>query len=171
MGGEKRCLCLLLTLQCGSPPHGRGKVFVHQVSPLDVGITPAWAGKRVLSSNCWFFAQDHPRMGGEKSRPSLSLFLGVGSPPHGRGKVLLLHHLCKWRRITPAWAGKSARRVDLSDEDQDHPRMGGEKQSGRAGKNRLHGSPPHGRGKGRLSILSSSATGITPAWAGKSMLT
>ena len=32
------------------------------------------------------------------------------------------------------------------------------------------GSPPHGRGKGRLRAARSAAAGITPAWAGKSAL-
>ena len=127
MGGEKRCLGLLLTLQCGSPPHGRGKVFVHQVSPLDVGITPAWAGKRVLSSNCWFFAQDHPRMGGEKFCCCTISASGVGSPPHGRGKVPAVS-ICPTRtRITPAWAGKSNQAGLEKIVYMDHPRMGGEK--------------------------------------------
>ena len=45
--------------------------------------------------------------------------------------------------------------------------MGGEKSGIPAAITLAQGSPPRGRGKGRLSILSSIATGITPAWAGK----
>ena len=46
VGGEKRVQEILRKLETGSPPRGRGKVFVEVVHDLLVGITPAWAGKR-----------------------------------------------------------------------------------------------------------------------------
>ena len=53
VGGEKPCSFFSIKVSWGSPPRGRGKVFVHQVSPFDVGITPAWAGK-CPASQPWF---------------------------------------------------------------------------------------------------------------------
>ena len=54
MGGEKQELFWALLCASGSPPHGRGKVVLHCGVLLDVGITPAWAGKspnRILWNN------------------------------------------------------------------------------------------------------------------------
>ena len=66
-------------------------------------------------------------MGGEKP----FLFYGgssdSGSPPRGRGKVLV-HHVAPFDvGITPAWAGKSYRLIEICVCVQDHPRVGGEK--------------------------------------------
>lgn len=46
VGGEKQNVKVCQHFRTGSPPRGRGKVkhVLHAV--LDVGITPAWAGKR-----------------------------------------------------------------------------------------------------------------------------
>ena len=44
--GEKRGLILRITALQGSPPRMRGKVEVHCHTIFDVGITPAYAGKR-----------------------------------------------------------------------------------------------------------------------------
>ena len=71
-------------------------------------------------------------------------------------------------RITPALAGKSYVFGPFRPGSWDHPRVGGEKQIG--GDNGLdkQGSPPRGRGKGKVDLLAGFAGGITPAWAGKS---
>ena len=89
----------------------------------------------------------HPRMGGEKHGSRERSALTVGSPPHGRGKVLLLYLTRTRARITPAWAGKS--NVDFRQlaVERDHPRMGGEKLSYQSVPVGFPGSPPHGRGK------------------------
>ena len=72
--------------------------------------------------------------------------------------------------ITPAWAGKSQRDKPEQIVLGDHPRVGGEKPVLRCRTVCRLGSPPRGRGKGIFAILALSATGITPAWAGKSLL-
>ena len=86
----------------GSPPRGRGKVKIHYGLILDVGITPAWAGKSLSLSGWSSGRQDHPRMGGEKP----FLFYGgssdSGSPPHRRGKVRNERNEIMEVRITPA---------------------------------------------------------------------
>ena len=51
MGGEKPLIYFSKMNKRGSPPHGRGKEHLH-VACLDaVGITPAWAGKRLKRSH------------------------------------------------------------------------------------------------------------------------
>ena len=167
MGGEKLNFVPCFVNEMGSPPHGRGKVTHNLILAALTRITPAWAGKSPTPYYISGTGKDHPRMGGEKLNASWVRMATPGSPPHGRGKgcggILGL----RVARITPAWAGKSSAPLCCGSESRDHPRMGGEKDRRAVGPVRCIGSPPHGRGKGRLSILSSSATGITPAWAGK----
>ena len=93
----------------------------------------------------------------------------LGSPPRGRGKGKDYATAETMQGITPAWAGKSWLSLDSCLLWWDHPRMGGEKLPRKFTKAANPGSPPHGRGKVNLSILEGADTGITPAWAGKSM--
>ena len=46
-----------------------------------------------------------------------------------RGKVRLLYHRGEFFRITPAYAGKSARRIIRPPSPRDHPRLCGEKRN------------------------------------------
>ncbi len=93
----------------------------------------------------------------------------MGSPPHGRGKVMKANKKVKENGITPAWAGKSREcRYALTNE-WDHPRVGGEKQMERQAGRLWVGSPPRGRGKARGPRFFDVVGGITPAWAGKSI--
>ena len=48
MGGEKGPLDVLPHGLTGSPPHGRGKADVFKRAIVNLGITPAWAGKSEL---------------------------------------------------------------------------------------------------------------------------
>ena len=68
MGGEKTMYFEDKYFCRGSPPRGRGKVkhVLHAV--LDVGITPAWAGKRAGRRKSHEKTGDHPRVGGEKTK-------------------------------------------------------------------------------------------------------
>ena len=107
-------------------------------------------------------------MGGEKSPHAVSCPRWVGSPPRGRGKVGKdkAGHLPAG--ITPAWAGKSYRRVSSRYGYGDHPRVGGEKLSFNLFPFFRLGSPPRGRGKAADYITPADPEWITPAWAGKS---
>ena len=107
MGGEKLLHLLIQNSGPGSPPHGRGKAVHPAPSSMRHRITPAWAGKRLLSFSPAGLRWDHPRMGGEKHQDESSVMELQGSPPHGRGKVLIFLALALGQRITPAWAGKS----------------------------------------------------------------
>ena len=66
MGGEKQMFTMDLHGARGSPPHGRGKVYGCCDGVEMMRITPAWAGKRLVTDTGRWSARDHPRMGGEK---------------------------------------------------------------------------------------------------------
>ena len=109
-------------------------------------------------------------MGGEK------LFLRplrcavYGSPPHGRGKVVVSWNLRLFPGITPAWAGKRSWAAAVARGHPDHPRAGGEKSEEIPAGSTCEGSPPRGRGKVAGDEIPGDVLGITPAQAGKSKL-
>ena len=152
----------------GSPPHMRGKALKMGAQAREVGITPAYAGKRLSSSFDTFHPQDHPRICGEKKGNSEMIAINLGSPPHMRGKdaVLTLQRVCL--RITPAYAGKRRAGPSRPHRPGDHPRICGEKGCWQIKRARCEGSPPHMRGKAVFLRFSGLVPGITPAYAGKS---
>ena len=91
----------------GSPPRMRGKVFEQVYTRIPFRITPAYAGKRCSARTPTFRTWDHPRVCGEKRRPSSHSHTLPGSPPRVRGK------------------GEKNRRSRLF--PWDHPRVCGEK--------------------------------------------
>ena len=107
-------------------------------------------------------------MGGEKLYLCNVQNTRMGSPPRGRGKGNKGSFRDQLHRITPAWAGKSPRIDNVLIAFGDHPRVGGEKFHLHLYSVRALGSPPRGRGKVSLVVLTLSVIGITPAWAGKS---
>ena len=66
----------------------RGKVNVHSVKFIPVGITPAHAGKRLVNFDYTHHIKDHPRTCGEKEILAETTGESAGSPPHMRGKVI-----------------------------------------------------------------------------------
>ena len=84
-----------------------------------------------------------------------------------RGKVGLLLLLRSRSWITPAYAGKSFIVRCSALEVKDHPRICGEKFNALPAELKAKGSPPHMRGKVGLKETQSSASRITPAYAGK----
>ena len=87
MGGEKAAQRLLSHSDPGSPPRRRGKDGSCPRLIEIEGITPAWAGKRLLTISVSHIQQDHPRVGGEKPTSVCAVWPKEGSPPRGRGKV------------------------------------------------------------------------------------
>lgn len=151
----------------GSPPRGRGKV---DGPPAQVGrgrITPAQAGKSPYFLYGKKDYKDHPRIGGEKAELTAAVISAMGSPPRRRGKGYREFGIDISDRITPAQAGKSVAPRQKRSALWDHPRVGGEKLRFRAVPTRELGSPPRGRGKGRLYGTLQRRHRITPAWAGK----
>ena len=68
VGGEKLHLLLCVPAGYGSPPRGRGKVPLPVSSSVGSRITPAWAGKSAFCNCSPWNCQDHPRVGGEKTK-------------------------------------------------------------------------------------------------------
>ena len=105
----------------------RGKVRRILRPRNSVGITPAYAGKRLAFLQFLFFLRDHPRICGEK----LGLFTVqrdlIGSPPHMRGKADAEAGIAEFFGITPAYAGKSRIHGQTATAARDHPRICGEK--------------------------------------------
>ena len=154
----------------GSPPHRRGKVGLDGGLSEAVGITPAQAGKSKLALCTPSCPTDHPCAGGEKNKELEGVWLPMGSPPRGRGKVLYRVPEVVPVRITPAWAGKRSNVPSLKIMVWDHPRVGGEKRLWPPSRCPQQGSPPRGRGKGQARTYTASCQRITPAWAGKSLV-
>ena len=127
MGGEKLSSGAYVAKDKGSPPRRRGKGVNVNCSADDIGITPAWAGKRSQVAAALQSGWDHPRIGGEKSGLHRKRPHQRGSPPRGRGKVALVVVPVGAVGITPAWAGKSERPPFCYVRGRDHPRVGGEK--------------------------------------------
>ena len=154
----------------GSPPRMRGKVvqMFHCFSPF--GITPAYAGKRKSCPRILRCARDHPRVCGEKNDGDFFSKGIVGSPPRMRGKGTFGGALCPLGGITPAYAGKRSRRCCRWRRTGDHPRVCGEKSRFAQFGEKILGSPPRMRGKGRRNACADCVSGITPAYAGKSRL-
>ena len=152
----------------GSPPRMRGKGLSAPPACWQIGITPAYAGKRPAAWAGAWRTGDHPRVCGEKKRLSTCAQQAEGSPPRMRGKAIR-HETGKGRqRITPAYAGKRLSMEHLCFVLRDHPRVCGEKHDSITNGYSNPGSPPRMRGKGGRCSVRSVRNGITPAYAGKS---
>ena len=128
----------------------RGKALVELSGGLDLGITPAYAGKRDTRSRARRSPADHPRICGEKEPCARVRYVAPG--------------------ITPAYAGKSRRGARRCSRSRDHPRICGEKIECVAWRAQAEGSPPHMRGKDTARQGRRRGRGITPAYAGKRAL-
>ena len=168
--GEKWCTATSQRKSLGSPPRMRGKDRDHHAKRIRAGITPAYAGKRRVSTTIRETSKDHPRVCGEKTEGLLRCRPPEGSPPRMRGKGQVAGTDALPGRITPAYAGKSAGAFGRPDRTLDHPRVCGEKMRSRQPASRAGGSPPRMRGKVIKSDNNGSQLRITPAYAGKSRL-
>ena len=128
----------------------RGKDGRRQKRKPRVGITPAYAGKSLRGFAKVMALSDHPRICGEKRSGRRYHKLSLGSPPHMRGKV--------------------TKKLYGNDQKRDHPRICGEKLFFMQKLLSCRGSPPHMRGKVPLCRADCLCPGITPAYAGKSLL-
>ena len=145
----------------------RGKVFIRLIKINVCRITPAYAGKRDLAARTETQPWDHPRLCGEKYAQQSTGLIREGSPPPMRGKAVFPVVVLIDFGITPAYAGKSYRRVSACPVHQDHPRLCGEKLIYNSRKEDCKGSPPPMRGKGKKNESGRFDARITPAYAGK----
>ena len=146
----------------------RGKAPMGPNNPLDVRITPAYAGKRAPPVYGPAGPGDHPRVCGEKIKGAIRVQNSGGSPPRVRGKVCWRERHRPVPGITPACAGKSGRTSGLTRPARDHPRACGEKSTSTSMMNCGWGSPPRVRGKDGNQSTGQHRGRITPAYAGKS---
>ena len=105
--GEKVLLLIQTVAAVGSPPHTRGKAQLQQGCAVQVGITPAHAGKSKRYKTRYRKARDHPRTRGEKPIVTGDIDVLEGSPPRVRGKETAYRFYIWPDGITPAHAGKS----------------------------------------------------------------
>ena len=88
-----------------------------------------------------------------------------------RGKAVSHAKIQRWKRITPAYAGKRKWQTIYEIGDEDHPRLCGEKQVKVSNDGYVTGSPPPMRGKESDGEQRKMIGRITPAYAGKRKLT
>ena len=105
--GEKAETITDEQIALGSPPRARGKGDAVIGDALDLGITPACAGKSFRRGNTNPFNRDHPRVRGEKLHRHAPAQTCPGSPPRARGKAAAQPVDGREQGITPACAGKN----------------------------------------------------------------
>ena len=167
--GEKDGATEIVKPGAGSPPRVRGKERRAAGDVAQDGITPACAGKSLLSEAWNCKARDHPRVCGEKTEQDVLHYIKKGSPPRVRGKASEFEPAGVGDGITPACAGKSRTGGRPVFTDGDHPRVCGEKFSALHMVLVVAGSPPRVRGKDCFHRHLNRDTRITPACAGKSV--
>src|SRR5690625_1147602 len=92
---------------------------------LEIGITPAYAGKTLFPNVETMCILDHPRVCGKDACP-LCFCLGVaGSPPRMRERLNFHQYLSFRTGITPAYAGKTFLTLSAFQLVWDHPRVCG----------------------------------------------
>ena len=124
--------------------------FHFPLRPWFFFVSPAYAGKRRTIPRRRSAAPDHPRVCGEKLNGNAKGQAATGSPPRMRGKEVRGQDVADARRITPAYAGKRDYRMKPNRVSGDHPRVCGEKYAS--------------------ILVFSGCSGITPAYAGKSLI-
>ena len=85
----------------------RGKLTAFDGQPIELGITPADAGKTRNAGIESRKIKDHPRGCGENNKMFTFSAQEIGSPPRMRGKPELNEKTIDEIRITPADAGKT----------------------------------------------------------------
>ena len=135
-----------------------------------MGITPAYAGNTALTAYNENPYEDHPRIRGEHDATSYIKLQNQGSPPHTRGTRYYCQGRCNKFGITPAYAGNTPTEHIHLTNMEDHPRIRGEHvMSGRIF-GTLTGSPPHTRGTLLYYRSCLCGKGITPAYAGNTII-
>ena len=125
--GEKFPVIFNCFCKKGSPPHTRGKDNILVGTEYSNRITPAHAGKSQFLNIMFSLFWDHPRTRGEKCYACCFRIIPTGSPPHTRGKEIIITIIHKKKGITPAHAGKRKRIFLHNISCWDHPRTRGEK--------------------------------------------
>ena len=145
----------------------RGKHCYHTADNGNQRITPAGAGKTIYPFTTCINFRDHPRGCGENRQRKTFRSCPAGSPPRMRGKLTIHVRYLQTVGITPADAGKTAKKRVRRRYTRDHPRGCGENCISRSIGTVQVGSPPRMRGKLLHRSQSPNVLRITPADAGK----
>ena len=167
MCGEKHLSATMYPCCKGSPPRVRGEGTPYYANTPCTGITPACAGRRPAACRKSGCGRDHPRVCGEKAHVVVALDHDIGSPPRVRGEDMISQTHIFSRRITPACAGRRARRDARFRDAEDHPRVCGEKGASLSKLQNSNGSPPRVRGEVGDRVENIEGDRITPACAGR----
>ena len=165
--GEKPSTILAQKSHMGSPPRVRGEVQLLHDRVKQLRITPACAGRSNIISIDMSMNWDHPRVRGEKQTHIFSRIRSQGSPPRARGEVARPVTPLKNRGITPACAGRRGRAMRCFYTSRDHPRVCGEKLTGKNGAQTEKGSPPRVRGEAGEPAFPAFHLRITPRVCGE----
>ena len=107
VGGENWTTGRRRGSRSGSSPRGRGKPVAARREREDRRLIPAWAGKTGARCPDCPRRPAHPRVGGENRRGRAVASRSTGSSPRGRGKLDVDVLPGTYRRLIPAWAGKT----------------------------------------------------------------
>ena len=165
--GENSAAKHLTSAGTGSPPRMRGKRCGLYKVLYRFRITPADAGKTDIQRAAGSIIRDHPRGCGENAYFRSDEDAERGSPPRMRGKLTIHVRYLQTVGITPADAGKTAKKRVRRRYTRDHPRGCGENCISRSIGTVQVGSPPRMRGKLLHRSQSPNVLRITPADAGK----
>ena len=132
----------------------------------ELGIIPAYAGNTLFVRACNYCMRDHPRVCGEHLGCLRILVPTQGSSPRMRGTPTIRPVECPRRRIIPAYAGNTRRRLCWFLSPRDHPRVCGEHPMAFAAPEPTVGSSPRMRGTHQMTGNQVSIQGIIPAYAG-----
>ena len=154
----------------GSPPLTRGILRDEPRKNHDCGITPAYAGNTNNPEWGDRNRRDHPRLRGEYFDGYMGQDVILGSPPLTRGIPHMLLCTVSLCGITPAYAGNTSLPVPASPAFRDHPRLRGEYVYFIACIKLGLGSPPLTRGILSGNRFGTWCSGITPAYAGNTIL-
>ena len=94
-------------MRWGSPPHTRERLIRCVCVLCSIRITPAYAGKTLVSVCFQLLPRDHPRIRGKDIDASTVATIGSGSPPHTRERLPYGADNRLDTGITPAYAGKT----------------------------------------------------------------
>ena len=137
---------------------------------INEGITPAYAGKTIARNGLKRVVQDHPRVCGKDFMLGVIVMEAKGSPPRMRERRTQIYKAMTSQRITPAYAGKTLAFLCPALTYGDHPRVCGKDESEACHFELVPGSPPRMRERQWCKVSSSSDYGITPAYAGKTVV-
>ena len=95
-------------LRGGSPPRVRERLQEDRGVSLQVGITPACAGKTAVVFDYDKEPEDHPRVCGKDAFAAIFVAVTAGSPPRVRERLEYTVGNYTFNGITPACAGKTS---------------------------------------------------------------